>query len=178
MARRPQRFTIYDMMEQKGVFEANPANPDSRDVEGKSLYTGPVKYPMMFYHPEGATKITVQAEIIVTPMGPKSVGEQREIIWQLAENPEQEAKLRADGWHDSPVKAAAVAKGEPVPESKDETIGRLQVEMAKLQERLNREQAAVLAAQSARTVGATTRGNGASSAQASAAGPASSKSEN
>src|SRR5665213_3845959 len=94
---RHRRFTVYDMMEAKGLFESNPANQDSRSADGLPLYTGPVQYPKMFYSPKGEERITVPAEILVTPLGPKSVGEQRELISELALTPEDEARLRASG---------------------------------------------------------------------------------
>src|SRR6266849_3131465 len=112
---RHRRFTIFDMMEAKGVFEENPANADSSD------YVGPVEFPKMLYHPEGARRVIVPEEIIVTPLGPKSVGEQSELIWEIAEDADGEAKLRAAGWHDRPDKANAKARGEALPRSdKDE----------------------------------------------------------
>lgn len=108
MASRNRRYTIYDRMEDVGIFEANPANVGSRDpVTNEGLYAGPVPYPKMFYHPEGAMKITVPAEIIVTPFGPKAVGEQRELVNEIVQNVEEEKKLRSAGWHDHPAKALA-----------------------------------------------------------------------
>jgi hypothetical protein len=135
MARKPNRFTVFDMMEQRGVFEANPANQDSRDPEtGESLYKGPVEYPKMMYHPTGETRVSVPAEAMVTPFGPKLVGEQRELVHQVVQNAEEEAALREAGWHSSPSRASAIAKGEPVPESKDEKIARLEAELAQAQQ--------------------------------------------
>lgn len=105
MARRQTRFTIYDAMEARGLFESNPANVDARDpTTGESIYVRQ-RYPKMFYHPEGEEKITVPAEQIVTPLGAKEVNEQRELIWRLARNEQEETALREAGWHDHPGKA-------------------------------------------------------------------------
>lgn len=99
------RFTIYDAMEQDGVFDRNPANPNSRDNDGNALYTGPVEYPKMLYHPEGEERVIVPAEIIVTPLGPKEVNEQKELIHKTVGSAEEEAELVTEGWHDHPAKA-------------------------------------------------------------------------
>ena len=101
-------------MEAKGVFAANPANPGSRTEEGASLYAGPVEFPKMFYHPEGLERVVRPAEIIATPLVPKEVGEKKEIITAVANNAEEEVRLRDEGWHDHPSKALAAA-GKPVP---------------------------------------------------------------
>ncbi len=102
------RFTIYDAMEQDGVFDRNPANPNSRDNDGNSIYTGPVEYPKMLYHPEGEERIVVPAEIIMTPLGAKEVNEQRELIHKTVGSVEEEAALITEGWHDHPAKAVKV----------------------------------------------------------------------
>lgn len=100
------RFSIYDAMERAGRFRSNSANADSQDpVTGARLYTGPVEYPKMFYHPEGEERITSPGEE-VTRMGRQEiVGRLFELIYQQADNPEQEETLRAEGWHDHPAKA-------------------------------------------------------------------------
>jgi len=138
---RHRRFTVYDMMEAKGLFESNPANQDSRSADGLPLYTGPVQYPKMFYSPKGEERITVPAEIIVTPLGPKSVGEQRELISELALTPEDEARLRASGWHDHPAKAMKAAGKNAPAMSSDSRIADLEAQIAKLQLERNDETA-------------------------------------
>src|ERR1700682_3537944 len=95
-------------MEANGVFDDNKANASSPD------YEGPVQYPKMFYHPLGATRMTVPADIVMTPIGPKADGEQREIIWETAVNKAEGDVLRAEGWHDHPAKAIA-ASGKTAP---------------------------------------------------------------
>jgi hypothetical protein len=130
MARGHKTFTIFDVMEAKGVFEDNPANAVSPE------FAGPVPYPKMLYHPEGKFRITVQAEMIVTPMGPKLVGEQRELIWQLVKDEEEEKKLRAQGWHDHPSKAMAAAGLQAPAESASGKIDALEAELAELRAKL------------------------------------------
>jgi hypothetical protein len=108
------RFTIYDAMEARGDFRRNPANVGAVDSEGLATYRGPVQYPQMFYHPEGLTRVTVPAERVQIGGEWKSVGEQREIIWQIANNAAEAAKLAEAGWHDHPAKAIK-ASGRPAP---------------------------------------------------------------
>jgi hypothetical protein len=130
------RFTIFDALEASGAFASNPANAGSRDADGNALYVGPVEFPKMFYHPEGKTRITVQAEIITTPLGPKAVGEQREIISKVAANAAEAKRLLAEGWHDHPAKAMEAAGLEPPPMGSDQTIARLEAELAKARAQL------------------------------------------
>lgn len=99
------RFTIYDAMENSGFFASNPANPGSRDNDGNALYTGPVEFPKMLYHPEGEQKIVVPAEIITTPLGPKEVGEQKQLIHKIVGSQAECDEALASGWHDHPAKA-------------------------------------------------------------------------
>ena len=107
--------TAFHVMEAMGYFEGNPANAGARDDQGLPLYTGPVEYPKMFYHPTGEERITVPGEWIEQSgnRGPKLVGEQREIITQVARSKEEEEQLRADGWWDHPAKAIEVAVTNP-----------------------------------------------------------------
>lgn len=133
------RYTVYDMMEMSGAFESNPANADSRDpVSGEGLYKGPVQYPKMFYHPQGEERITKAAEVQVTPMGPKLVNEQKEIIWQLARNERDAKALLAEGWHEHPADAIAAREGTEgaPPKSAAQTIEQLQAQMADLKRQL------------------------------------------
>lgn len=109
MARRQNRFTVYDMLEAKGAFESNPANIDSRGPEGEMLYKGPIPYPKMMYHPLGERKMIAPGEIITTPMGPKIVGQQFEIVNRTVQTEAEERVLREAGWHDHPAKAMRAA---------------------------------------------------------------------
>ena len=133
MARGLQRFTIYDVMDHKGVFDTNPANPQSVNQDGESIYSGPVEFPKMLYHPEGLTRITVPAEMIVTPMGPKLVGEQREIIHRVVNSRVEEESLLAQGWHQHPARAISAAGGTAPEMSPSQTIDSLQAQIERLQ---------------------------------------------
>lgn len=107
MARKTQ-FTIFDKMEQDGAFDHNPANVFARDHDGTPIYQGPIEYPKMFYHPEGKEEITRPADEIMTPFGPKRVGEQRQLIAKIARNREEELEFLRLGWHSKPRDAVAV----------------------------------------------------------------------
>lgn len=133
---RNQRYTVYDVMEARGAFRSNPANPDSMDEDGRRLYAGPQRYPKMFYHPKGEERITRPADVMVTPMGPKLVGEERQIITKIAKNEEEEKKLRTEGWHDHPAKAIAAGGRDAPPISSAEHIKSLEEQIAELQRQL------------------------------------------
>ena|ERR1035437_7924991 len=149
MARRAQRFTIYDMMEQKGVFEANPANADARDSNGLSMYKK-AEFPMMVYHPTGEERITVPGEIIATPMGPRMVGQQKRLIDKTVTDEEELAVALEAGWHKTPAAAIATRNGEEIPKTQGETIEALQAQIAKLElERNSRQEEALASAKSA-----------------------------
>lgn len=102
---RHNRFTIYDMMDAKGVFEENPANSTS------PLFKGPQEYPKMVYHPQGKTRVIQKAEILNTPFGPQKVGEQYELIARIVHNADEEARAMRAGWHDHPAKAIEASGG-------------------------------------------------------------------
>jgi hypothetical protein len=148
MARRSNIHTVFHSMEEKGYFERNPANVDARDqTTGESLFKGPVQYPKMLYHPQGAEKIIVPAEIIVTPMGPQRVGEQRQLVYKVVSSEAEEAALLAAGWHSTPgaavrvrLKIEGLDPGLAPPKTADETIAELNAQIASLQaERASRE---------------------------------------
>lgn len=152
MARgRPQMHTIFHVMEARGAFAGNPANPESYDEnEGTSLYKGPVEYPKMFYHPEGETHVLVEAQPVVNPVTGEPLldrrgeqimrGEQREVIWQLAQTPEDEEALRDEGWHDHPALAIAAGGGKAPEMSSEQRIKDLQAQLARTQADLSKAQ--------------------------------------
>ncbi len=148
-----RRFTIYDAMQEKGVFNSNPANTYAVDSEGKSLFAGPQVYPRMMYHPEGKARITANAEIIVTPMGPKLVNQHEEIISQVVTSKEEEERLRALGWHYHPAKAIEASGKEPPPIGPSERLRTLEEEVIELKAELARRDAGAGASEAA---GATT----------------------
>lgn len=131
--RRNKRFTIYDMMEERGVFEANPANADSRGQDGLPLYKGPVEFPRMVYHPTGEQRISVPAEIIMTPMGPRKVGEQKQLIDKVVSNQIELDEALANGWHKTPAAAVAIRNGETPVKTQSETIEDLEARIRELQ---------------------------------------------
>ena len=113
---RGKRFSIFDAMEDAGMFRANPANADSVTKEGVMLYTGPVSFPMMVYHPFGEERIIVPGTAENTPFGPKMVGEQREIIWKLVANQAEYREATESGWHDHPAKGIAAGNARLSPD--------------------------------------------------------------
>jgi hypothetical protein len=146
MARLPSRYTVYDAMEAKGVFEANPANAASRDPDtGASLYSGPVEFPKMLYHPSGERRITEQATAVSTPFGPKLLGEKREMISKVVKTPAEEAELLEAGWHKTPQRAMAAAGEIELPEDPQDTIARLTAQINELNAAKGEAEAQVLA---------------------------------
>ena len=130
MAARNKRFTVFDMMEEKGVFEANPANASSPE------YAGAKPYPKMLYHPKGETRVLVPAEVVVTPFGPTRNSEQREIINQIVQSPEEEAKLLKKGWHRTPADAIEASGGERPKTSSQARVSELEATIERLQKEL------------------------------------------
>lgn len=100
------RFSIFDALNKKGYFLSNPANADARSLTtGENLYKGPVQYPKMLYHPEGEERVTVPAEMLNTPFGPKTVGEQREMLNMIVSTAAEDKAAQAEGWHEHPAQA-------------------------------------------------------------------------
>lgn len=128
-----QRFTVFDVMQAKGVFKKNPANIDSQTEQGVPLYQGPVQYPKMLFHPTGEERIIQQGEVIVTPMGPQRVMQQREIIWQVVNSPDEERKLIEAGWHTHPANAMRAGGKDAPATGADQVIADLQRKIADLQ---------------------------------------------
>jgi hypothetical protein len=104
------RFTVYDAMEAADYFSANPANSNSRNKDGQALYTGPVKFPMMLYHPRGEERVLVPGTKERTPYGTVEIfGEQWEIISKVVANETELADAIAEGWHKHPAHAIKAA---------------------------------------------------------------------
>lgn len=130
-----QRFTVFDVLEAKGVFRKNPANRDSQTDTGEPLYAGPQQYPKMVYHPNGEERIVIGARVEMTPYGPKEMGEQRELIYRIVNNPEEEGDAIASGWHLHPAQSIA-ASGKPAPSTgAEQTIEQLKAQILQLQTR-------------------------------------------
>lgn len=128
---RHNRFTIYDMMDAKGVFEENPANSTS------PLFKGPQEYPKMVYHPQGKTRVIQKAEILNTPFGPQKVGEQYELIARIVHNAEEEARAMRAGWHDHPAKAIEASGGSAPAMTAHGRIADLERQLLSLQAQLS-----------------------------------------
>jgi hypothetical protein len=104
------RFTIYDAMEASGAFTSNPANANSRDAQGRSIYAGPVKFPMMLYHPRGEERVSVPGTKERTSWGTvETFGEQWEIISREVTSEAELAEALAEGWHKHPATATKAA---------------------------------------------------------------------
>lgn len=125
-----RRFTVYDVMEAKGVFEENPANAIS------PRYAGAVEYPKMFYHPKGKMREVQKAEVLQTPYGPAKVGEQFELINRVVHDAEEEKRIRAAGWHDHPAKSIAASGAEAPPMADHNQVEALERQLAILQSQL------------------------------------------
>lgn len=111
-----KRFTVYDMMEEKGVFDANTANVYARDpATGASTFKRQ-EYPKMYYHPKGETEVVKPGLVGKSAMHlePVLLNEHREIINRMVHSAEEEAEAVAEGWHDHPAKALA-ASGKKAP---------------------------------------------------------------
>jgi hypothetical protein len=128
-----QRFTVYDVLEAKGVFKKNPANVNSQDEQGATLYTGPVYYPRMIYHPTGEERIIQEGEVINTPFGPKVIMQQREMIWRIVNNAAEEAEATAAGWHLHPAEAMRAGGKEAPATGADQVITDLKRKIAALE---------------------------------------------
>lgn len=100
------RFTVYDAMENAGWFTSNPANLGSRDKDGRPLYAGPVKFPMMLYHPRGEERVSVPGTMEKTSWGTvEKFGEQWELISREVKSDAELADALAEGWHKHPAHA-------------------------------------------------------------------------
>ena len=104
------RFTVYDAMEASGYFATNPANIGARDKDGRPLYTGPVKFPMMLYHPRGEERVGVPGTMERTAYGTvEKFGEQMELITREVTSEKELYDAIAEGWHKHPAVAITTA---------------------------------------------------------------------
>ena len=104
------RFTVYDAMDAAGYFATNPANANARDKDGRGLYKGPVKFPMMLYHPQGELRVSVQGTRERTSWGTVEMfGEQTELISREVRSEEELTEALDEGWHKHPAKAIRAA---------------------------------------------------------------------
>lgn len=140
-----KRYTIFDMMEERGIFALNPANPGARTEQGENLYSGPVEFPKMLYHPKGETRVVDPGEVLETPLGAKVVNVKTEMVSQVVTSTEQEAALRAEGWHDHPGFAVKAATGKAPPMGMQYDVAALEKRIAELQGQIVKQQAIVAA---------------------------------
>lgn len=132
------RFTIFDMMDAKGVFAANPANTHARDPNsGDALYVGPVEYPKMFYHPEGLERQVEAERKEATATGIVTMPARFEMVSKVAKNAEEGKVLRDAGWHDHPAKALLAAGKEAPAMSSGARISDLEAQMAAMKKELD-----------------------------------------
>lgn len=134
---RHSRYTVYDVMDAKGVFDDNSANSTS------PRYAGPVEYPKMYYHPSGKQRVIQKAEILNTPFGPVKVGEQFELISRTVNDASEEERARKAGWHDHPAKAIEASGNKAPPMTAYGQIAELQRQIVSLQAQLNAAQASM-----------------------------------
>jgi hypothetical protein len=107
-------FSVYHAMEERGVFEQNTANAGAVNNDGLSIYEGPVKYPMMLYHPKGESVCITQGIMIVNREGqpmvdefgkPKYAGAVWGVKHQVVNSEQEEADLVGKGWHHTEAEA-------------------------------------------------------------------------
>ena len=103
MAKR-RIFTIYDKMDEDGVFDLNPANVQARSKDGRAIYKK-AEYPRMVYHPKGEMRITTPGTAVASPFGPQWVGEQKELINRVCQDESEYAEAIASGWWNTPAEA-------------------------------------------------------------------------
>lgn len=126
-----KRFTIYDMMEARGVFEQNTANASSPGYKK-------VEWPKMVYHPEGKVKTVFAGTTSFDPetRERQMVGKQVEIINKLANDKTEYDKLIKEGWHSHPAYAMAASGLESPATTNPEYIAGLEHNLKIMQEQL------------------------------------------
>lgn len=150
-----QRFSIFDAMENAGVFRANSANAYAVSKDGASLYRGPVEYPKMLYFPQEIIIVPASAEVgpLAGQYSGMSLNEQRAMKDKIVNDREEEARALAEGWFQTPVEAIEalneklIEQGLPTkpvpPVSSAVQVKRLENSKAELEEQLAKAQAAV-----------------------------------
>lgn len=133
------RYTVYDAMEERGVFAQNPANASSKTYKRAD-------WPKMLYHPKGAERVVFPGTQEITPWGERRmVGEQREIVNKVVETQEEYDALVRQGWHKHPADAIR-ASGRVAPATVTaERISDIDQQIARLQEEKKRGEEALLA---------------------------------
>ena len=148
MARRgaAKIFTIYHVLDAKGVFDSNPANAQAVNEDGISIYKGPVPFPKMVYHPKGERVLVVHGTAMVSRDGEplrdkdgeiRRTGDVWGIVNKIVQSEEEYRIAQAEGWHDSEAQAMRVnttlarqAPPKTLVEQQAEEIARLRAELA------------------------------------------------
>lgn len=134
---RAKMHTAFHVMEAQGFFDSNPANAGAMNPEdGSPLYNGPIEYPKMLYHPTGAERQVEPQRIEPSPTGNIIIPARKEMITKIVNNPVEEDKYRAEGWHDHPADAIAAGGGVAPLKSSDQRIKQLEAELARLQKQI------------------------------------------
>lgn len=147
MARKPGSniFTIYHVMDKRGDFDSNPANAQAVNVDGVSIYKGPVEYPKMVFHPKGereimsmGTVVVEEGKIVRDPATgqPQRTGD----IWgtknKIAADETQYQEFKALGWHDTEAEALRMNPSSPVKAPPKTLIEQQAEELATLRAKL------------------------------------------
>jgi hypothetical protein len=111
----PAVYTIAHALDAAGEFDKNPANVQAKASNGLPLYTGPVKFPMMVYEPEGKMRQVEPARREPTATGPVDVPARHELIDRQVNNEEELATAIAEGWHTRPDEALFAGGHGPAP---------------------------------------------------------------
>ena len=141
--RARHRFSIYDAMDEKGAFDNNVANSYARNNEtGEALYAGPVEFPKMFYHPEGAREVLNPGELVRDAYGDvKCLGRITQIICKTASNAQEAEALMDAGWHSHPAQAMVAAGEKAPPSGPEQKITALEKQIQELKNRIATEHA-------------------------------------
>ena len=100
-------YSVYHLMDDKGVFEMNPANAQAVSNDGLSIYAGPVEYPKMLYHPKGEMEKIVQGIMRTDRDGNPVLDRNGEVqytgtVWgvkhRIVQGETEEQELRDAGW--------------------------------------------------------------------------------
>ena len=142
-------YSIYHNMDDRGVFDSNPANAQAVNNDGFSIYKGPVEYPKMLYHPQGKLKVVFQGLLVTDPKSgeamldkegnPRYTGTQVVVEHVVVASEAEAAPYIAEGWHETEAaarrqspdkKIAAAAPPKTKTELMEERIKELERQLA------------------------------------------------
>ena len=133
---RNNRMTVYDLMDARGVFAANPANANAQGPNGEPLYQGPVEFPQMLYHPTGEEQILVPGRVEPTPTGPVHVPPQKIMKTRVVADAAELEEALSAGWHLHPADAIAAGGGVAPAKSAGSKISEMEAQIKHLQRQL------------------------------------------